>query len=52
MFKSFKVSEKKAISEPASKKDNKKRITTKKIRIVVAAVVIARRLKFKRPRPE
>jgi hypothetical protein len=37
------VREKKAISDPASKKDNMKRIMTKNISIVVAAGVIAKR---------
>jgi hypothetical protein len=37
------VREKKAISDPASKKDNMKSIMTRNIRIVVAAGVIARK---------
>jgi hypothetical protein len=37
---SFKVREKKATSDPASRKDNKKRTNKIKIRIVVAAGVI------------
>jgi hypothetical protein len=39
---SLNVREKKAISEPASKKDNIKRITTRNMSTVVAAGVIAR----------
>lgn len=39
---SLNVREKKAISDPASKKDNMKRMTTKKISMVVAAGVIAK----------
>jgi hypothetical protein len=38
------VSEKKAISEPATKKDIKKRMMTAKRRMVVAAGVIASKL--------
>ena len=40
---SFDVSEKKATSLPARKKDNTNRMMMEKIRIVVAAVVIARK---------
>ena len=43
IFMSLKVREKKAISEPASKKDNMKSITTINISTVVAAGVIAKR---------
>ena len=43
IFISLYVSEKKAISDPASKKDSMKSITTKNISTVVAAGVIARK---------
>ena len=49
IFMSLNVREKKAISEPASKKDKMKRIITINISTVVAAgVIIARRLKAKK----
>jgi len=43
MFISFWVNEKKAISEPAIKKESMKSITTINISMVVAAGVIAKR---------
>ena len=46
---SLKVSEKKAISDPASKKDRIKSMKTKKINMLVAAGVIANKGEKKMP---